>query len=162
MDCIIFGSCLIKKIGAIFVHFSTLRSVIFHIFIYVLEENSASVFLFKNLGNLKTNTTKILVLVLQNLTLLDSSFLGCFIREIATIYTIPWFSNCDISKSSTWWPILLFIIWFILSLPTQKCKFCNNDMDFGFVVSFLNTWILKNACPPCKCLQFFFTKCKRA
>ena len=125
------------KNGAIFVHFSTLRSVIFRIFIYALEYNSASVFLFKNLGNLKTNTTKILLLVLQNLSLLDSSFLGCFIREIATICTIPWFSTCDISKSSTRWYILLFIICFILPLPTQKCKFRKNDMDFGIVASTL-------------------------
>ena len=89
MDFTLFGSCPIKKNGAIFVHFSTLRSVIFRILIYVLEDNSASVFLFKILGNLKTNTTKILVLVLQILSLLDSSFLGCFIREKATICTIP-------------------------------------------------------------------------
>ena len=79
MDFTAFRSCLIKKIGAIFVHFSTLRSVIFHILIYVLDDNIASVLLFQNLGNLKTNTTKILVLVLQKLQLFDSSFLGCFI-----------------------------------------------------------------------------------
>ena len=88
MDFTIFGSCLIKKIGAIFVHFSTLMSAIYRIFIYVLDDNIASVVLFQNLGNLKTNTTKILVLVLQKLSLLDSSFLDCFIRKIATICSI--------------------------------------------------------------------------
>ena len=58
MDFTIFGSCLIKKIGAMFVLFSTLTSVV----------------LFQNLGNLKSNTSKILVLVLQKLSLFDSSF----------------------------------------------------------------------------------------
>ena len=65
MDFTLFGSCLIKKIGAIFVHFSTLMSVIYRIFIYVLDDNIASAVLFQNLGNSKTNTTKIPVLVLQ-------------------------------------------------------------------------------------------------
>ena len=73
MDFTIFGSCLINKIRAIFVHFSTLMSAIYGIFIYVLDDNIASVVLFQNLGNLKTNTTKMPVLVLQKLSLL-----GCF------------------------------------------------------------------------------------
>ena len=94
MDFTIFSSCLIKKIGAIFVHFSTLMSAIYCILIYVLDDNIASVVLFQNLGNLKTNKTKIPVLVLQKLSLLklsllDSSFLDCFIRKIATICSIP-------------------------------------------------------------------------
>ena len=88
MDFTLFGSCLIKKIGAIFVHFSTLMFAIYRIFISVSYDNIASIVLFQNLGNLKTNTTKISVLVLQNLTLLDSSFLDCFIRKIATIRSI--------------------------------------------------------------------------
>ena len=79
MDFTIFGSCLIKKIGAILVHFSTLMSAIYRIFIYVLLDNIASVVLFQNLGNLKTNTAKIPVLVLQKLSLMDSSFLYRFI-----------------------------------------------------------------------------------
>ena len=89
MDFTIFGSCLIKKIGAIFAHFSTLMSAIYRIFIYVFDDNIACVVLFQNLGNLKTNTTKILVLVLQKPSLLHSSFLGCFIRKIATICSLP-------------------------------------------------------------------------
>ena len=89
MDFTIFGSCLIKKNRANFVHFSTLMSAIYRIFIYVLDDNIASVVLFQNLGNLKTNTTKIPVLVLQKLSLLDSSFHDCFIRKIATICSIP-------------------------------------------------------------------------
>ena len=56
-------------------------SVIRCIFIHVLDDNIASVVLFQNLGNLKTDTTKIPVLVLQKLSLLDSSFLDCFIRK---------------------------------------------------------------------------------
>ena len=51
MDLTIFGSCLILKIGAFFVHFSTLMSAIYRIFIYVLDDNIASVVLFQNLGN---------------------------------------------------------------------------------------------------------------
>ena len=74
----IFSSCLIKKIGAIFVHFQH-SCPIYCNFIYVLDDNIASVVLFQNLGNLKTNTTKIPVLVLHKLSLLDSSFLDCFI-----------------------------------------------------------------------------------
>ena len=89
MDFTIFGSCLIKKIGAIFVHFSTLMSTIYCIFNYVLDDDIARAVLFQNLGNLKTNTTKISVLVLQKLSLLESSFLDCFIRKIATICSIP-------------------------------------------------------------------------
>ena len=81
MDFTLFGSCLIKKIGVIFVHFSTLMSTIYGIFIYVLDDNIASVVLCQNLGNLKTNATKIPVLVLQKLSLLDSSFLDCFIQK---------------------------------------------------------------------------------
>ena len=89
MDFTIFGSCLIKKIGAIFVHFSTLVSAIYRIFIYVLDDSIASVVLFQNLDNLKTNTTKIPVLVLQKPSLLDFFFLDCFIRKIATSCSIP-------------------------------------------------------------------------
>ena len=40
-------------------------SAIYRIFIYVLDDNIASIVLFQNLGQLKTNTTKIPVLVLQ-------------------------------------------------------------------------------------------------
>ena len=47
MDFTIFGGRLIKKNGAIFVDFSTLRSVIFLIFIYVLDDTIASVELFQ-------------------------------------------------------------------------------------------------------------------
>ena len=43
----IFGKCLIKRNWAIFVHFLTLTSIIFRIFIYVLEDNIASVLLFQ-------------------------------------------------------------------------------------------------------------------
>ena len=89
MDFTKFGSSLIKKIGAIFIHFSTLMSAIYRIFIYVLDDNIAFVALLQNLGNLKTNTTEIPVLVLQKLSLLDSSFLDCFIRKIAKICSIP-------------------------------------------------------------------------
>ena len=46
------------EIGAIFVHFSTLMSAIYRIFIYVWGNNIAYVVLFQNLGSLKTNTTK--------------------------------------------------------------------------------------------------------
>ena len=88
MDFTIFSSCLIKEIGAIFVHFSTLMSTIYRIFIYVLDDNIVSVVLFQNLGNLKTNTTKIPVIVLQKLSLLDNSFLDSFIRKIAAICSI--------------------------------------------------------------------------
>ena len=105
------------KIGVIFVHFFTLRSVIFRILIYVLDGNVTSVLLFQNSGYLKTNTTKILVLVLQKLSLLDSSIFGRFIRKIATI---PWFSTCYISKSSTQWYILLFIHKYYLALIYTK------------------------------------------
>ena len=100
----------LKKIGAIFVHFSTLMSAIYRFFIYVWDDNITFVVLFQNLDNLKTNTTKIPVLVLQKLSLLDSSFLDCFIRKIATICSIPWFPTCYISKSSTRWHIFLFIV----------------------------------------------------
>ena len=89
MDFTIFGSCLIKKIGAIFVHFSTLMAAIYRIFIHVPDDNIASIVLFQNVGNLKTNTTKIPVLMLKNLSLLDSFFLDCFIRKISTIRSIP-------------------------------------------------------------------------
>ena len=81
MDFTIFGSCLINKSWAIFVHFSTLMSAIYRIFIYVLHDNITSVVLFQNLGNLKTNTIKISVLVLQKLLLLDSSFLDCLFEK---------------------------------------------------------------------------------
>ena len=67
----------------------TLISALYRIFIYVLLDNIASVVLFQNLGNLKTNTAKIPVLVLQKLSLLDSSFHYRFIRKIATICSIP-------------------------------------------------------------------------
>ena len=112
-------------------------SAIYRYFIYVLDDNIASVVLFQNLGNLKTNATKIPVLVLQKLSLLDSSFLGCFIRKIATICSIPWFSTGYISKSSTRWYILLFIISFVLRWSTQKCRFHKIDMDFEIVASTL-------------------------
>ena len=52
MDFTIFRSCLIKKIRAIFVYFSFLMSAIYRIFIYVLDDNIATVVLFQNLGNL--------------------------------------------------------------------------------------------------------------
>ena len=112
-------------------------SAIYRIFIYVLDDNIASVVLFQNLGNLKTNTTKIPVLVLQKLSLLDSSFLDCFIRKIATICSISWSSTCYISKSSTRWHILLFIASFVLPYTTQKCRFHKIDMDFEIVASSL-------------------------
>ena len=89
MDFTIFGSCLNKKNGVISVHFLTLMSAIYRIFIHLLDDNIAFVVLFQNLGNLKTNTTKTPVLVLQKLSLLDYSFLDCFIRKIATIRSIP-------------------------------------------------------------------------
>ena len=108
---------------------------IYRIFIYVLDDNIESVVSFQNLGNLKTNTTKMPVLVLQKLSLLDSSFLGCFIRKIATICSIPWFSTCYISKSSTQWHILLFIVSFVLPYITQKYGFHKIDMDFEIVAS---------------------------
>ena len=52
MDFTIFGSSPKYKIGSLFVNFSTLKSVIFQIFIYmyVLFENIASVLSFQNLG----------------------------------------------------------------------------------------------------------------
>ena len=43
MDFTTFGSCLIKKIKAIFVNFSTLMSAIYRIFIDVLDDNMTSV-----------------------------------------------------------------------------------------------------------------------
>ena len=89
MDFTIFGSCLIKKIGAIFVHFSTFMSAIYRIFFYVLDDNIATVELFQSLGSLKTTTTKIPVLVSQKLSLLFSSFFDGFIGKIATICSIP-------------------------------------------------------------------------
>ena len=89
MDFTIFGSCLIKKNWSDFRQFSKLMSAIYRIFNYVLDNNIVSVVLFQNLANLKTSTTKIPVLVLQNLSLLDSSFLDCFIRKIATIRSSP-------------------------------------------------------------------------
>ena len=77
------------------------------------------------------------VLVLQKRSLLDSSLLDCFIRKMATICSIPWHSTCYISKSSTWWHILLFIVSFVLPLSTQKCRFYKIDMDFEIVASTL-------------------------
>ena len=68
-------------------------SAIYRIFFYVLDGNIAYVVLFQNLGNLKTNTTKIPVIVLQKLSLLDSSFFDSFVRKIATICFIPRFSD---------------------------------------------------------------------
>ena len=56
-------------------------SAMYRIFIYVLDDNIASVVLFQSLGNLKTNKTKISVLVLQKLSLLNSSFLDNFINK---------------------------------------------------------------------------------
>ena len=148
MDFTIFGSCLIENIGAIFAYFSTLMSAIYRVFIYVLDDNIAYVVLFQNLGNLKTNTTKIPVLVLQKLSLLDSNFLDCFIRKIATICSIPWFATCYISKSSTRWHILLFIVSFVLPYITRKCRFHKIDMDFEIVAS-----TLKLSCQNQKCWQ---------
>ena len=87
---------------------------------------------------MKTNTTKIPILVLQKLSLLDSSFIDCFIRKIATICSIPWFSTYYISKSSTRWHVLLFIVSFVLPYSTQKCRFHKIDMDFEIVASTLN------------------------
>ena len=137
MDFTIFSSSAKHKIRALIVNFSTLKSVIFRIFINVLHKNIASLLLFQNIGNKKTIRIKILFLVLQKLSLLCSSFLGCFIRKIAIICTIPLFSKCCISKSSTRWYILLVIISFILPYTTQKCRFHKIDMDFGFVASTL-------------------------
>ena len=85
MDFTIIGSSLKQKIRAISVQFSTLEAVIFRIFIYMLHGNIASVSFFQNLGNFKTTSIKILVLVLQKLLLLASSFLDRFINKIATI-----------------------------------------------------------------------------
>ena len=130
-----------------FLHFSTLMSAMYRVFIYVLDDNIAFVVLFQNLGNLKTKTIKIPVLVLQKLSLFNSSFLDCFIRKIAAICSIPWFSTCYISKSSTRWHILLFIVSFVLPQTTQKCRFHKIDMDFEIVASTLKLkiWSLKNS-----------------
>ena len=81
--------------------------------------------------------------MLQKLSLFASYFLGCFIRKIAIICTIPWFSTCCISKSSTRWYILLFIVSFILPYTTQKSRFHKIDMDFGFVASTLKYRVTK-------------------
>ena len=61
-------------------------STIYRIFIYVLHDNIASVVLFQNLGNLKTNTIKIPVLVLQKLLLLDSTFLDCLFENSDNLF----------------------------------------------------------------------------
>ena len=66
MDFTIFGSSPKYKIGALFVHFSTLMSVIFRIFIYGLHENIVSVLLFQNLNNYATITIKILHIFVKN------------------------------------------------------------------------------------------------
>ena len=81
MDFTIFGSSLKQKISGDSVQFSTLRSVIFRIFIYKLQGNITSVSLFQNLGNFKTTSIIILVLVLQKRFLLASSFLDRFIKK---------------------------------------------------------------------------------
>ena len=47
----IFGNSVKYKIGALIVNFSTLKSVIFRIFINVSHENIAPVLLFQNIGN---------------------------------------------------------------------------------------------------------------
>ena len=111
-------------------------SAIYRIFIYLLDDNIASVVLFQDF--LKTKTTKIPVFVLQKLSLLDFSFLECFIRKLGTICSIPWFSTCYISKSSTRWPILLFIVSLVLPQSSQKCRFHKIDMDFEIVGSTFN------------------------
>ena len=67
MDFAIFGSCVIKK-WSDFRSYFTLRSVIFRIFIYVLDDNVASELLFQNSGNSIANTAKILVLVTKTVT----------------------------------------------------------------------------------------------
>ena len=64
-----------KKLERFFFHISTPRSVIFRIFIYVFDDHVAFTLLFQNSCNLKTNTTKILVLVLQK-TVTVGSFLS--------------------------------------------------------------------------------------
>ena len=112
-------------------------SEIYRIFIYVLDDNIASVVLFQNLGNLKTNTTKILVLVLQKLSMLDSSFLDSFFLNSDNLFNSMIF-NVLYLKSSTQWHILLFIVSFVLPKSIQKCRFHKIDMDFEIVASTLN------------------------
>ena len=51
MDFTIFGNSVKYKIGALIVNFSTLKSVIFRIFLNVSHENIASVLLFQNIGS---------------------------------------------------------------------------------------------------------------
>ena len=76
MDFTIFGNSAKYKIGALIINFSTLKSIIFCIFINVSHQNIASVFLFQNIGNKKTIIIKLLVLVLQKLSLLAGFFLS--------------------------------------------------------------------------------------
>ena len=121
------------------------------------------------LGNLKTNTNKIPVLVFQKLSLFDSSFLDCSIRKIATICSIPWFSTCYISKSSTRWHILLLIESFVLPKTTQKYRFHKIDMDFEIVASTLSFvhqhsnsgWNFENEdiFHPCNVVKLFILWC---
>ena len=73
-------------------------SAIYRIFIYVLHDNISSVVLFQNLGNLKTNKTKIPILVLQNLLLLDSSFRDCFIRKSDNLFNSMIFNVLHLEK----------------------------------------------------------------
>ena len=113
IDFTLFGSCLIKKNWAIFIHFSTLRSVIFRWFFFVLDGNIASVLLFQNLGNLKTNTTKIPVLVLQKLSLLDLVLSWLHYSKNSNNLFNPMTFNVLYLGSSTRWRILLFIIFYL-------------------------------------------------
>ena len=85
------------------VHFSTPRTVIFHIFIYVLHDNIASVLLLRNLGNVKSFTIETLVLVLQNLLLIESFFPGRFIQENSNnlINSLLWSWEPQISSNKS-------------------------------------------------------------
>ena len=80
LTCILLYSAAVcfKKDGAIFVYFSTLMSAMYRICIYVLDDSIASVVSFQNLGNLKTKTTKIPVLMSQNC--------HCWIHPFLTVF----------------------------------------------------------------------------
>ena len=58
LDFTIFGNSAKYEIGALIVNFSTLKPVIFRIFINVLHENIASVLLFQNIDNKKLSQLK--------------------------------------------------------------------------------------------------------
>ena len=60
--------------------YSQARNILYF-FIYVLDDNNASVLLFQNLGYFKTFTIQVLVLVSENLLWLDSSFFGRFNKK---------------------------------------------------------------------------------